>query len=183
MVSRMESEMLRLVLALVLLPGLASAEGLPPRMMKAVRADPQAWVQDVAALIASAGQGDAVTSDQLAVAVGLQRARARVDVLAPLLAADLDGDGQITREEMLGAAQAMKASARAGLSRDFDAADGDGDKVVTAVELALAGDAAALSVLRPDRMAAVKVIMGFDADGDGRVTLDEVKAGVQALVS
>lgn len=169
---------------LVLLPSMGLAQGaLPPRMMKVIKADPQAWLTDVAALIASAGVGDAITADQLAVSIALKRARARVDVLTPLMASDLDGDGAVSRDEMLGAATAIKAEARVRLDRDFSAADADGDGLVTAVELAASGEAAALSVMGPARLAEVKVLMGFDADSDGRVTLDEVRAGLQALVS
>lgn len=175
---------MRLALALcLLLPSVALAQGLPPRLMKAVRADPAAYLQEAAALIARAGQGDAVTSDQLAASVGLQRARARVAAMAPLMQADLDGDGLLTRDEMLATAASLSARARVGLDRDFSDADGDGDGRVTGEELAAAGDRAALSVWGPARLAEVKVLMGFDADGDGRVTLDEVKAGLQALVS
>jgi hypothetical protein len=167
-----------------LLPGVAMAQGaLPPRMIKAIKADPEAYLQDVAALIASAGQGDAITADQLAVSIAVQRARARVDVLAPLLEADLNGDGAVAREELLGTASALKSEARAKLDRAFGAADGDGDGLVTGAELAAKGEDAALSVMGPARLAEVKVLMGFDADADGSVTLDEVRNGLQALVS
>lgn len=178
--------MRRLVLsfALCLLPAAVLAQGaLPPRLMTAIKSDPAAYLQEVAALIAGAGQGDAITADQLAVSIAVRRAQARAAVVESLVAADLDGDGAVTRAEMLDASGAMKAGARVRLDRQFAAADGDGDGVVTAAELASAGDAAALSVMGPARLAEVKVLMGFDANGDGRVTLDEVRSALQSLVS
>lgn len=179
---------MRLALMAALLPMIcpmvALAEGaLPPRLLSVIKADKAAYLQEVAALIASSGQGDAITEEQLAVSVALQRTRARVAVLAPLMAADLDGDGAVSREEMLGAASALKAEARVRLDRAFRAADGNGDGLVSGEELAAKADAAALRAFRPAKLAEVKVLMGFDADADGRVTLDEVRAGVQALVS
>lgn len=173
-----------LALLLAFLPSVALAQGtLPPRMMKAIKANPEAYLQDVAALIASAGAGDAITADQLAVSIAVQRARARVDVLTPLMEADLNGDGAVARSELLETAAALKAEARVKLDRAFAAADGDGDGLVSVEELAAKGEAAAMSVYRPAQLAEVKVLMGFDADADGRVTLDEVRSGLQALVS
>lgn len=168
---------------LALWPGLLLAEGLPPGMMKAVRADPEAWLQDVAALIAEAGQGDAVTADQLAVSVGLLRAQARVAALSPLLGCDLDGDGAVDRAEMLSAASALGTTARSGLDARFAAADRDGDGRVTGPEMAALAEVAGMGALAPMRMAEVKVLMGFDRDGDGKVTLSEVRTGLEALVS
>ncbi len=168
----------------MLMPSVALAQGaLPPQMMQAVKSDPSAWLQDVAALIGSAGQDGAVTADQLAVAVAVKRAAARVAAMEPLMAADLDGDGMVTRDEVTGAGHGLAAGAQAALQADFAAADGNGDGKVSKAELVALGDAAALSAMGPARLAEVKVLMGFDADGDGRVTLDEVKAGLQALVS
>jgi hypothetical protein len=46
---RLFAVMLVLLPSMGLAPGLACAQGaLPPRMMKVIKADPQAWLQDVA---------------------------------------------------------------------------------------------------------------------------------------
>ena len=170
--------------ALIASPWAASADtALPKRLMKTIKADPDAYLQDVAALIAGSGQGDAITSEQVAVAVALERAHARVGAMAPLMAADLDGNGDISRDEMLAAATALRADGRARLNLAFVKADADGDAVVSGAELVALGDAAAMAAMGPARLAEVKVLMGFDADGDGRVTLAEVKTGVDAIVS
>ena len=43
--------------------------------------------------------------------------------------------------------------------------------------------AAALQAFSPAKMAGLKVLMGFDADGDGKVTVAEVKVGLDGLLT
>ena len=101
----------------------------------------------------------------------------------PLIGADLDADGTVTRDEVMVAEGAASATARGKLEKAFQAADGDGDAMVTPTELTEFGLGAAMAAFSPAAMAKVKVLMGFDADGDGKVTVNEVRSGLAGLTS
>ncbi len=171
-----------LLVCLVPLAGYA-APVLPVTLLKAIKANPASYLDNVAGLIAAYGAADGLTAEQVDASVALQRAKARTSAMVPLLAADLDGDGAVTREEIVVAEAAASAVARGKMEKAFVAADADGDAVVSADELAGYGATAAMAAVGPAKMAQAKVLMGFDADGDGKVTLSEVRAGLAGLVS
>jgi hypothetical protein len=156
---------------------------LPDQLMRSIKADPASYLQTVSGLIAAYGAQDGITEDQLGTGMALVRAKARALAIVPLIGADLDADGTVLREEILAAEAAVGAGARGKLDRTFLTADANADGMVTPEELSDYGAAAAMAAFSPARMAAVKVLIGFDADGDGKVTLTEVRAGLSGLVS
>ena len=171
-------------LVAVLLPFAAEASPLlPDALLKQIKADPASYLDSVAGLIASYGTADGITEDEVNTSMALVRAKARVSAVVPLLGADLDADGAVTRDEMVAAEAAAGAGARARMEKAFVLADGNGDAVVTGQELADYGDAAGVAAFSPAKMAGMKVLLGFDADGDGKVTLREVRAGLAGLES
>jgi hypothetical protein len=113
--------------------------------------------------------------------LALLRAKARAAAILPLLMADLDGDGVINREEVTVAEDALASAGRSRLEAVFEKADADGNAVISTAELADLGEAAAQAAISPSRMAQAKILMGFDADGDGKVTLTEVRQGLAGL--
>lgn len=167
--------------------GLAAPAGaspvLPDTLLQSIKADPANYLEKVAALIAAFGEADGITQEQVATSMALVRANVRVAATLPLLGADLDGDGSVTRDEIGLTKSAASARARIKLDKAFVLADADRDTVVTPQELADFGALAALAAYSPAAMAEVKVLMGFDGDGDGKVTLVEVRAGLAGLVS
>ena len=168
----------------VMLPLAAEASPLlPDALLKQVKADPASYLDSVATLIASYGAADGITEDQLGTSIALTRAKARIQAVLPLLGADLDADGAVTREELGAAEGAASAGTRARMEKAFHGADADGDAVVTAVELADFGDAAAMRAVGPAKLAGMTVLMGFDADGDGKVTVSEVRVGLSDMVA
>lgn len=168
----------------VLLPFAAAASPLlPDTLLKTLKANPAVYLDTVAGLIASYGAPDGITEEQLGTSMALVRAKARTGAIMPLMAADLDGDGAITRDEIVAAEAAVGAGARAKIEKAFVKADLDGDAVVSVQELADFGEGAAMAAFSPAKLAGLKVLMGFDADGDGKVTMTEVKAGLAGLAS
>ncbi len=156
---------------------------LPETLLKSVKADPAGYLESVTMLIAAYGAADGITQEQVGTSLALVRAKARTAAIVPLIGADLDADGTVTREEVVVAEDAASASGRGKLEKAFLAADVDGNAMVTPVELTDFGMAAALAAYSPAAMARVKVLMGFDADGDGKVTLNEVRMGLAGLTS
>ncbi len=156
---------------------------LPDTLLKSIKADPASYLERVSILIASYGSGDGITEEEVAASMALVRAKARVAAVLPLMGADLDADGTVTREESAVAEASVSAAARARIEKAFLKADGNGDATVSAEELADLGAEAAMAAYSPAEMAGIKVLMGFDADADGRVTLAEVREGLVGLVS
>ena len=156
---------------------------LPDTLLRSIKADPASYLDSVTLLIASYGGADGISQEQVDTSLALVRAKARTAAIVPLIGADLDADGTVTREEVVVAEDAASASGRGKLERAFQAADVDGNAMVTPVELTDYGMAASMAAYSPAAMAKVKVLMGFDADGDGKVTLNEVRMGLAGLTS
>ena len=167
-----------------LMPFAAAASPLlPDTLLRAIKADPARYIASVSTLIASYGGADGLTEAQLNTSMALMRAKARTQAILPLMGADLDADGALTRDEVVAAEDVASATARGKMEKAFGLADVDADGVVTAEELAGFGDAAALAAFSPAMMARLAVVMGFDADGDGKVTISEVRSGLGELTS
>jgi EF hand len=101
--------------------------------------------------------------------------------MAGLMAADLDADGAISAEEVAAAVVDLSATARGRLVVQVAKADGDGNGAVSASELAGFGAAAGMAAFGANKLADLQALLGLDSDGDGKVRLDEVKAGLAAL--
>lgn len=170
-----------ILLACILPFAVQASPDLPDTLLKTIKADPAGYLDSVSGLIAAYGAADGITVEQVDGSVALLRAKARALAMTGLLTADLDGDGSVTREEVLVTEAAADARARARLEKSFVHADANGDATVSADELADTGAMAAISALSPARMAQIKVLMGFDVDGDGKVTLAEVRSSLAGL--
>lgn len=170
-----------IVLALLLPLAAQASPLLPEPLIKAIKADPVQYLDHTAGLIAAFGSGDGITGEQVDMSLALLRAKARAAAILPLLMADLDGDGVIGRGEVTVAEAALASAARGRLEAVFQKADADGNAEVSGAELADLGEAAALAAISPSQLAQAKILMGFDADGDGRVTLAEVRQGLAGL--
>ena len=98
-----------------------------------------------------------------------------------LLAADLDGDGAVQTGEIAVAAGAASASTRARLITTHARADADSDGIVSAAELAVHAGAESLKQVSEAEAAMSRAVLAFDLDGDGAVTMAEVKRALVVL--
>ena len=158
-----------------------AAVTLPEALTKKIKGDPQGYLDDIAGLIAGYGTDGAIDQAGLDHVVTLERAAARARAYAKLALADLDGDGAVTLAELTVVQAAAAADERGKLAVLFTKADGDGNGTVTAAEMLASAGAAGLAAYSDAKAGQLRAVMAFDGNGDGRVTLDEVKAGLKEL--
>ena len=173
--------LLCLLSLLAALPAPAEVPTLPDAVGKRIKSAPEAFVEAAAVLIMGYGGEDGIDRAGVENYIALERSGARASALRRLLAADLDGDGAVTAVEMAVAAAAASATQRGRLWALQARADADGNGVVSAVEVGVHAQAEAMKGFSEARAQAARAILGFDGDGDGWVTLDEVRAVVEAL--
>ena len=151
---------------------------IPETAVRQVMDDPQRYFEDMTDLIAAYGVDGAITAEQVDTSIAFEQAKARSYVMSVLAGGDLNCDGVLTSDELRRTKAAVSASARAKLQRCFVQADVDGDGKVSASELAAYGQLAADKAVSPTEIKTTKLVMAFDANDDGKVTVDEVRKGL-----
>lgn len=174
---------MRAVLAMLMvwLAGPLGAQGLSEAVLKAVKADPAPFLDLAADLIHGFGGAGGIDRAGVDRFVAMERAEARASALRRLAVADLDFDGAVTSDEMAVLAAAASAKARGRLWAMQEAADGDGDGTVSATETAEFARSEAMRSFDAKDEALARSVLSFDANADGLVSLEEVKAAVAAL--
>jgi hypothetical protein len=172
----------KLWMIVLMWPGMAAAGGLAPDVAKAILQDPGAYLDTATAMIAGYGQDGRLGPDGIALMLDAKRAKARATALAALMAADLDGDGAVTVGEQGKMATIASATERGRLAKAVLRAETDGTPGLSAAELVSYGQAVAAAAVPALDQARLQALLQFDANGDGAVTRDEVKAGVDRMV-
>ena len=172
-----------LAVLLGIVPVMVLADGLPQAVVTQVERNPEKYLDDLAELIEGYGQNGAIDAAGLQNMVAMARAEARALGFRRLQGADLDGDGAIGGAEMRVKAAALAAASRGRLIVHFGKADLNHDDQVSVAELQDYASGVAEQAFSADKAAAVHAIMGFDGDGDGRVTLAEATVALQRLAS
>jgi hypothetical protein len=182
----MEADMRVLALALAVLAGgtaAAQVQGpaqalpaaVPDRLAADLAAAPDRVVAAASRIVHGYGDGRRMTAADVDRAIAVERAAARGREAGRMLAADLDADGVVTAVEAAAAGAALSAGARARMMRMVDAADANRDGNVVPAELSAAADAAALRAVPEAAAARDRALLALDLDGDGGVTLDEIR--------
>ncbi len=167
----------------VWVPVWAMADALPKTVVAKVSRDAEKYVDEMSVMINGFGVDGAIDRAGLDNIVALARSEARAMAFRRLQGADLDGDGAITTPEVQVTAAAASAVTRGRMVVYFGKADGDSNGVVSPAELQDYANAVALASFSEGKAQAIYAVIGFDGDGDGRVTLAEVVAAVSALAS
>jgi EF hand len=183
---------------LILMSGLVSAEAqeakvpgqdmaglmqsLPEKTLKKLRGAPEAFMEDAAGLIYGFGASGGIDLVGIDAFVAAERARIRAAVMERYLAADLDNDGDVTRDEVAVLANAAAAGKRGKLRLGHDLADGNKDGVLSLDELRSHAQEQAMKDMSVDDAEGLRGFLMFDLDGDGVVAMEEVAAGVTAMV-
>lgn len=167
----------------MMLASAAGAQGMSDAVLKQVQADPAPFLGLAADLIHGFGGPDGIDRAGVDRFVALERAEARASALRRLAVADLDFDGAVSAEELGVLAASVSAKSRGRLWALMEKADGNRDRVISEGEAAIFGRAEAMRAFSPGDEAVARAVLTFDANADGRVTLEEVKAAVAALAT
>ena len=151
---------------------------IPETAVRQVMDDPQKYFEEMTDLIAGYGADGAITAEQVDTSIAFEQAKARSYVMSVLAGGDLNCDGVLTGDELRRTKAALGASARARLQRIFVQADADGDGKVSASEVMDFGLIAADKAVTPTEIKTTKLMMAFDANEDGKVTVEEVREGL-----
>jgi hypothetical protein len=155
---------------------------MPQKALKKLRAAPEVFLQDAAVVIYGFGANGGIDLAGIDGFIAAERARFRAREMARYLAADLDNDGDIALAEMALLADAAAAGKRGRLQRGYDQADADANGVLTVAELRGFAQTVALGQMTDADADDLRGLLMFDADGNGTVAMEEVAAGVSALV-
>ncbi|WP_284163645.1 hypothetical protein [Frigidibacter sp. SD6-1] len=159
----------------------ALAETLPDPLFERLRGGSRSLLADVADMIASYGEARGLTAEGIDWRVAAERAAARAQALTPLVKADLDADGTVTRAEMDRLMALTAEGSRGRLDLAFRAADLTGDEKVDERERRVY-----LMLRAADRMSVadeevLQALMLLDLDHDGYLTLEEFTGAMLAV--
>ncbi len=122
------------------------------------------------------GQSGRIDSEGIARMIAVRRAASRSSHLRQLQVADLDNDGQVSRQEVGAVLPTLSARLRARLVHLHREADGDGNGVVDVHELRDWAEASARRSLSEKWAQDYRRVMLADLDRDGWVSLEEIAA-------
>ena len=168
---------------LAILPQMVMAQNIPAALAKYIAQAPDAYLDDMQIVIAGHGTDGAIDLAGLQSIVAMARADARALGFRRLQGADLDGDGAISGDEMRAKAAASSAAARGRLMLYFGKADGNSDGRIAVAELQAYANGVAVQAFSETRANGLYAVMAFDKNGDGRVSVPEVKEGIARTLS
>ena len=160
--------------------GLAAT--LPDKTLKKLQAAPDVFLASAAQLIYGFGTDGAIDAAGIDGFIAAERARIRARDMTQYLAADINNDGDISKGEVATLAAAAQASKRGRLQRGFDQADSDANGMVSMAELRGFAQGTAMAQMSAADADALNALLQFDANGNGSVAMEEVAAGVSALM-
>ena len=157
-------------------------QSLPEKTLKRLRGAPDAFLQDAAGLIYGFGVDGGIDLAGVDAFVAAERARVRAATIERYLAADLNNDGDVSSDEVAVLAHAAAAGKRGVLLLGHDLSDANKDGVMAAAELRSFAQAAALKAMSDAEVDALRGFLVFDLNADGIVAMQEVAAGVTAML-
>lgn len=168
--------MLRWMVFLLIWPFAALADGapgVPPALRAQILERPARFEAAAAAVILGYGTSKGINAQGLEDYLAVERAKLRVREMRQMMLADLDDDGAVTQREVIVAAAAQRVRARGRLWQAHRAADTNGDSTVTLAEPQAHARLAATDAVA--REAGIRDLMRLDFDGDGFVSMQELR--------
>lgn len=159
----------------------ALRQTLPQSVQARMAADPVGFRQKLAQLAAHFGDGGELTAASFERMAAAGRARTAAAAAARLMAADLDGDGAVSRAERDAALQFLPGARQKRFGDAWAQADADKDGLVSADELAGHAREAARQPAAAARAEGWMALMALDANADGKLSPAEVDAALAGL--
>lgn len=159
----------------------ALAERTPGTTLKDLRGNPRGFLEEAAGVILGYGRDGGIDARGLEDAIAAARARVRAREIRRLLEADLNGDLAVDARELDIAIRTASATMRGRLLNWHVLADGDRDGVVQWDELRQFASTAGENALSAHAAQAIRALMVFDLDGNGHVTVPEIREAISLL--
>lgn len=172
---------LAFVLVVVLGARLLQAQGLSADQRDRVLKDRAEFVEAAAIAINWFGDPRGLNAAAIEDYIAAERAERRAGVIKALMAADLSADGTVSTAEVARLAPTLTPTARGRLIALHALADTDADGIAGPEEMIRLAQAEALRLVDDDRAESLRLLLVFDADGDGWVLLDEVRTAIAGL--
>ena len=157
--------------------------GVDGALAKRMQRDMDDVASDAMTLILGYGQDGAIDRAGISTWLAVERAVARAQVMRRMIEADLDGDGTVQVAEIAVIAAAAEARLRGRITQNHILADADGDGAVNAAEAAARAEAFAMEQVSEGDAARAMALMGLDMDGDGQLTLAEVRDAARLMAA
>lgn len=170
-------------LGLGLFAGMGLADGLTPDARQRISDDKGAFLEAAATALNWFGDSRGLNAAAIDDFIAAERAARRADVMQVLLAADLNADGAVSAAEVARLAPGLSPHARGRLIARQAQADRDGDATVDSAELQGFARFEAIRLVPDKRAEDLRLILLFDADGDGWVSFAEVKTAVAGIAA
>lgn len=165
--------------AAALLEGLVART--PGATLAQISDQPDRFLREAAGLILGYGRDGRIDPGGIEDAIATERASLRAREVRRLLVADLDDDLAVDARELDVAIAAASATMRGRLMGWHMDADLDRDGTVIWSELRAFAKASSLTALDEDAAGAMRSLMVFDLDGDGYVSVAEVRRALELL--
>lgn len=159
----------------------AFAETLPGSVLRQMRQSPGRFVGEAADLILGFGAAGGIDTGGIDRAIAFRRAAARAEAARRLLQADADDDGMVSQDELLAFVAVSEAGGRGPVLLAHRAADTDGDGAASPDEIRTAARNAATAEVNEEEALELRSLLAFDLDRDGRATLPEIMAVLDAV--
>lgn len=154
---------------------------MPGTTLKSLERDSARFFEEAAGIVLGFGRDGAIGARGLEDAVAAARARVRARQMRRLLVADLDDDLRIDSRALDLAIRTASATMRGRITGWHMAADADANGRADFAEMRRWAQATALAEVSGADEKAITGLMIFDLDGDGRVSVPELRRAITLL--